>query len=70
MLECASMITPYDHTSTSGMRNHANLFLSLDIIFDTSEAVGGHLNEVIVEKTFPCINVKGHNENTHYGEFM
>ena len=32
------------------MRNHANLFLSLDIIFDTSEAVGGHLNEVIVEK--------------------
>ena len=32
------------------MSNHANLFLSLDIIFDTSEAVGGHLNEVIVEQ--------------------
>ena len=50
MFECALMRTPYDHTATSGMSILANLFLSLDIIFDTSEAVGGHLNEVIVKQ--------------------
>ena len=49
MFECALMRTPYDHTATSGMSNLA-FFFRLDIIFDTSEAVGGHLNEVIVEE--------------------